>query len=92
MGRRAMTEEEKRQKAIEKEQLKELQEKKYNDFANAKLCDLVNESTLREFYNKVSDYEKLTEAQIIEMLFDAFNKEVIELKEETKVEYSIGIK
>lgn len=92
MGRRALSEEEKLQKAKEKEMQKELQEKQYFDFANARLCDLVKESTLKKFYNKINDCEDLSEAQIIEMIIEAFNKGVIELQVETKKEYFIGIK
>lgn len=53
---------------------------------------LVKESTLKKFYNKINDCEDLSEAQIIEMIIEAFNKGVIELQVETKKEYFIGIK
>ena len=92
MGRRALSEEEKLQRAKEKETQKKLHEKQFEDFSNAKLCDLVNESTLKKFYSKINDCEDLSEAQIIEMIIEAFNKGVIELEVETKKEYSIGIK
>ena len=54
MGRRALSEEEKLQRAKEKETQRELYEKQYNDFSNAKLCDLVDGSILKMFYMKIS--------------------------------------
>lgn len=92
MGRRALSEEEKLQRAKEKETQRELYEKQYNDFSNAKLCDLVDASILRMFYMKCKNNEELSEAQLLGMIVEAFNNDIIKLKIETKVEYSIGIK
>ena len=91
-GRRPMSEEEKIQKAKEKEMQFELEQKEFFEFSNLRLCDLVEEDTLKEFYNGIKVHEDLSSAQIIEMIIEAFNKGVIELKLEIKKEYSIGIK
>jgi len=91
MGRRALTEEEKLERAKEKELQKEMQEKEFVDFANSKLNNLVKDSTLKKFHNKIKDYEKLDEARVIEMLIEAFNNGIVVLNVETKIEYSIGM-
>lgn len=92
MGRRALTEEEKLERAKEKEMQKEMQEKEFDNFANSKLNNLVKDSTLKKFHNIVKDYEELDDAQVMEMLIEAFNDGIIVMNVETKREYSIGMK
>ena len=92
MGRRALTEEEKLERAKEKEMQKEMQEKEFDNFANSKLNNLVKDSTLKKFHNIVKDYEELDNAQVMEMLIEAFNDGIIVMNVETKREYSIGMK
>lgn len=92
MGRRALTEEEKLERAKEKEMQKEMQEKEFVDFANSKLNNLVKDSTLKKFHNIIKDYEELDNAQVMEMLIEAFNDGIIVMNVETKREYSIGMK
>ncbi len=92
MGRRALTEEEKLERAKEKEMQKEMQEKEFVDFANSKLNNLVKDSTLKKFHNIIKDYEELDNAQVMEMLIEAFNDGIIVMNIETKREYSIGMK
>ena len=92
MGRRALTEEEKLERAKEKEMQKEMQEKEFVDFANSKLNNLVKDSTLKKFHNIIKDYEELDNAQVMEMLIEAFNDGIIVMNVETTREYSIGMK